>query len=176
MSLKIYHDSITTEIIDNDNPDNLKKAVQENDDIIDEISIYMISDDNAIIYRNIIIEKVGTGTPSITIEYAEDDGAGNPVTYSNPLTIPDGYYSSAKQIHRKITINDILEAFKRNNIEHKITADQNAINSAMMGRAGFEQYIRTESLNFPVYIRVRVKGTLLFRGRQFSQGINDDVL
>jgi hypothetical protein len=64
-------------------------------------------------------------TKTVDCTYAEDN-AGSPDTYSDPLSLTNGDYSSATPIWRKAVISSIAEAFIREDIRHKITADEYA--------------------------------------------------
>lgn len=59
----------------------------------------------------------------VTVEYAEDDN-GDPDTYEDPLSLPDGDYGSAVDIHRRAEASDITEAFKKTNIRHQLSYDE----------------------------------------------------
>ncbi len=60
----------------------------------------------------------------VDIDYATDDGEGDPNTYADPLALADGVYGSATPIHRKAFSENITAAFRKTNISHKVTADE----------------------------------------------------
>jgi len=59
----------------------------------------------------------------VDIQYAEDN-TGSPDTYSDPLVLSNAKYDTAVPIWRKSDILSITEAFIREDIRHKITADE----------------------------------------------------
>lgn len=126
MALRLYFDEdlsepMEAEEISEGEPDKTKEAVQSGEDINEEVVLYLASDDTDLTYENISIEQHNNG--DVDIEYAEDDN-GNPDTYSDPLSLDDGDYSSAIKIHRKATVNDVTEAFRNESIRHRIIADE----------------------------------------------------
>ncbi len=125
MALRLYHDEAALQEITAENKDTVQGAVVSGQTLTDEVILWLKSDDSNLTYENIAIASTNTpGDPPVTVEYALDDGAGNPVSYADPLTVPDGAYITAVKIHRKAVSENITGAFVRTNIEHEVKADE----------------------------------------------------
>ncbi len=125
MALRLYHDEAGNQEITAEDKDTVEGAVVSGQTLTDEEVLWLKSDDANLTYENITITSTNTpGEPPVTVEYALDDGAGNPVTYADPLTVSDGAYTSAIKIHRKAVSENITGAFVRTNIEHEVKADE----------------------------------------------------
>ncbi len=123
MALKLYHDSDTTSEITGGNPDEAIDAVASGGTITDEKAIYMESDDSDLTYENIEIEKGSDNGPSVTLEYAPDE-EGSAGAYVSKYEPANGAYTTAHKFWRKVTITNVTEAFKREDITHDVTADE----------------------------------------------------
>ena len=125
MALRLYHDEAALQEVTSENKDTVEGAVVSGQTLTDEVILWLKSDDSNLTYENIAIASTNTpGDPPVTVEYALDDGAGNPVAYADPLAVPNGVYTTAVKIHRKAVSANITGAFVRTNIEHEVKADE----------------------------------------------------
>ena len=124
MALRLYLTESEADLIEEGNEDEVREAVESGATLTDETVIYIKSDNTDLTYENITIAMEETETNGVVVEYALDDGVGDPVTYADPLTVPDGAYTSFTPIHRRAVAANVTEAFKRTDIKHKVTADE----------------------------------------------------
>ena len=130
MSLRLFFDEnmenpVAAEEFEDGEPDEVKDAVQSGETLTDETVLYLGSTDTTLTYENITIEQIeGTSDNDVNVEYAEDDGAGNPDTYSDPLNLPDGDYDTPVPIHRKAEAPNVTNAFNRDDIRHRKNFDE----------------------------------------------------
>ena len=107
--------------------DDIKQAVPEGYDLENTISLYIASTDEEKMYANISVEKFEEpeeGEKEVTVEYSIDNGD----TWSGSINLEDGAYRDSendiKEILRRVTVTNILEAFYRNDIRHKMQVDE----------------------------------------------------
>lgn len=106
------------------NPDEARGAVESGNDFVDEAVLWIESDDISLTYENITIEQYDTGTgETVNVVYAEDE-AGSAGVYASPQTLPDGSYNTAVKIWRKSTAPNVTHAFIREDIRHRVKADE----------------------------------------------------
>ena len=127
MALKLYFDSAATEPIAVGTEDEYKDSGESGYTLQEEKAIYMKSDNTDLTYENIAITKDSVGgTPSVTPEYAPDvDGSAG--TYVSTYEPPDGAYTTEHKFWVRATVTNVTEAFKRDNIDHEITADEHVV-------------------------------------------------
>lgn len=126
MSLKLFLDNegVKGSEIAPINPDIARGAEEFGNPFIEEKRLWVETGDTDLIYENITItkEELSTGK-AIDIEYAlESDGVVG--TYVSELSIADGKYLTAYPIWRKVTVANITEAFIREDLRHRIKADE----------------------------------------------------
>ena len=126
MALKLYHDSAGSkgDEITGINPDEVKEAVESGSNLVSEAVLWLESSDGTLTYENIEITKDSNSlSPAVTLEYAPDSG-GSAGTYVSTYEPADGAYGTAHKFWRRVTVNNVTEAFKREDINHQVKADE----------------------------------------------------
>jgi hypothetical protein len=128
MALHLYHDSGATNLIEDGDEDSYRGAVPASQTATHEEKIYIGSDDSGLTYESIEIDTVGdedgaSTSGEVNVQYAVDN-SGSAGTYSETLTLSNGDFDPAIPIWRKITAPNLQSAFKRTDIQHRITYDE----------------------------------------------------
>lgn len=125
MALRLYKDAGAAEEITAVNPDMVREPVLAGDDMIDERSLWIRSDNPILTYENVIITAQNKPA-NVTVQYAKDNN-GTPGTYADSLTLPNGVFDPAVRFWRKVTASNVESAFKVTTIKHVRKYDEYVI-------------------------------------------------
>ncbi len=104
---------------------------------------------------------------SVVVEYAEDDGAGDPDTYGEPLSLADGSYVVTTPIHRKFTSTNVELSFRSTHNYHRTFAAVEHTRPPIALGIGETQDLPFSTVSdvmqdHPTYILAVVEGNLIY--------------
>lgn len=122
--LRLYHDEAGLREVTQNDPDLIKDAVYAGGSLTRISELYVKSDDSALTYENISLTAIGdenTANQSgeVDVTYSLDN-----VTFEQTLALPDGDYTTAQKVYRKVTAPNVSAAFKRLDIQHELSFDE----------------------------------------------------
>ena len=125
MSLIMYHDSNATEEITNDNPDQIRESVPQGGSLEDITSLYLKSNNTDFEYENVSLEKIEGQGNTIYVDYNDTADFSNiEVGSQETLDLDNGDYDTPIEFYRRVTVQDVTDAFKREDIEHRVNFDE----------------------------------------------------
>lgn len=126
MSIEMYHDSAAAEPITENDPDFLRQAVESGETMENIKPLYLESDDTTLEYENVSVEKIESEMNEIHVDYAESEADFDTIdagTQEN-LSLSNGDYDTIVEIFRRVTAQNVTEAFKRDDIYHRVNFDE----------------------------------------------------
>lgn len=122
--LRLYHDEAGLREITQNDPDLIKDAVFGVGNLTKISELYVKSDDANLTYENISLTAIGdenTASQSgeVDITYSLDNK-----TFEQVLALPDGDYTTALKVYRKVFAPNVNAAFKRLDIQHELSFDE----------------------------------------------------